>query len=96
MEKGSFRDGSPVLELYSESGEPYARISFYAHNDGEGYPASPGCFWLKDWSENEDIAKFLLAEGYVKLTGREIPYAGFVTYKEAKLIKETGEENGKR
>jgi hypothetical protein len=82
---GQFEDQSPALQLTQADGGPYARISFCAHDGSSTFPATEGCFWLKDWSENEEIAKHLLAEGLVELTGREIP-AGFVTYKEAKLI----------
>lgn len=80
---GAFQDGSPCIELYCEDG-PYARISFCA-NDGENvFPASKDCIWLKDWSENEEIARFLLDENYLELTGKRIPQA-FVVYKEARI-----------
>ena len=48
-------------------------------------PPQKNCFWLKNYSENEDIAKFMLAEGLVRLTGRTME-SGFVTIPEAKLI----------
>lgn len=80
---GFFEDGSSVIELHDQF-EPYARISFCAHDGREVFPASKGCIWLKDWSENEDLAAFLLKEGYVELTGRQIPQQ-YVVYKEARL-----------
>jgi hypothetical protein len=80
---GAFEDGSPCIELHDQF-EPYARISFCAHDGTNVFPASSGCIWLKDWSENVDIAQFLIEEGYVELTGKQIPQQ-FVTYKEARI-----------
>ena len=80
---GAFEDGSPCIELHAQSGRE-VRISFCAHDGTNVFAASPGCIWLKDWSENVDIAQFLIKEGYVELTGKQIPQQ-FVTYKEAKI-----------
>ena len=44
-----------------------------------------GCFWLKDWSENDEIARQLIDEGYIELTGATVR-TGFVVAKEARLI----------
>lgn len=82
---GEFEDGSECIELYEIDG-CYARISFCAHDGVNVFPASAGCIWLKDWSENEDLAAFLIAEGYFEFTGKEIP-SQYVTYKEAKATE---------
>lgn len=80
---GKFEDGSLCIELHDEF-EPYARISFCAHDGVNVFPANEGCVWLKDWSENTELAAFLLQEGYLELTGEQIPQP-FVTYKQARI-----------
>jgi hypothetical protein len=80
---GAFEDGSPCIELHDQF-EPYARISFCAHDGKNVFPASAGCIWLKDWSENKDLAEFLIQENYVEFTGKQIPQQ-FVVYKEFRI-----------
>ncbi len=80
---GKFEDNSMCIELI-EGYETYARLTFCAHDGTNVYRASEGCVWLKDWSENEDLAAFLVAEGYFEFTGKEIPQQ-FVVYKEARI-----------
>lgn len=81
---GQYQDGSMCIELQDDKGNYAMCISFCAP-DGEGiFPADENCIWLKDWSENKEIASFLLEEGYVELTGKEIPQQ-FVTYKEVRI-----------
>lgn len=79
-----YYDGVPGIQVIADH-EPFAVLSFNA-SDENGYTIHPdkGCIWLKDWSENAELAKFLLDNGYVSLTGKQIP-AGFVVYKEAKV-----------
>lgn len=62
-------------------GMPYATLSVNLPQ-----PPAPGCFWLKDWSENEDVALAALAAGIVTLTGRR-QQVGFVEAKEARLVR---------
>ena len=80
---GKFEDDSMCIELI-DGYEIYARLTFYAHDGTNGYKASEGCVWLKDWWEDKDFAPFLVAEGYFQFTGREIPQK-YVVYKEAKI-----------
>lgn len=61
-------------------GAPYATLSVNLPQ-----PPAPNCFWLKDWSENEDVALAALAAGVVELTGRR-QQSGFVEAKEARLV----------
>jgi hypothetical protein len=64
-------------------------------NDSEGYlfctlsvnlesMPNQDCFWLKDWSENEEIAEYMVSKKIVKLTGRT-KATGYVIAKEAIL-----------
>lgn len=50
-------------------------------------PPAEGCIWVKDWSENEGLARQLVAEGLIELTGRFQP-SGFVNALEARPIGE--------
>lgn len=47
-----------------EAGEPYCTLSVNLDT-----PPSEGCFYLKDWSENEEIAQWFLREGLIEMTG---------------------------
>lgn len=91
--EGNFKDGSPSIVL-NEKYETYACLTFCAHNGFETFSANEGCVWLKDWSENEEIAKFLVKEGYFEFTGREIPQ-NFVVYKEARITEKCKKELNK-
>jgi hypothetical protein len=72
--------GLAVLLKDDRTAQPYATLSVkLAQADPE-----PGCFWLKDWSENEPIAKHMLDRGLLELTGRTC-ITGFVVAKEARL-----------
>ena len=72
-------NGASAVFVECEDGEPYAILSCNL----EAKPAN-GCFWLKDWSENEPIAKALLKSGVIELTGRAVS-SGFVLVKEARF-----------
>jgi hypothetical protein len=84
FEEVQYQTGVPGIQAMTGF-YPFAVLSFNA-SDECGYTIHPdkGCIWLKDWSENAEIAKFLLDNEYVSLTGKQIP-AGFVVYKEAKV-----------
>lgn len=75
------KGGGLAVEVVDEDGAPYARLSV---NLEEEQP-SPGHFWLKDWSENEPVAKAALEAKVIALTGR-MARTGFVAAKEAKLL----------
>lgn len=79
-----YKTGVPGIQVMTGF-HPFAVLSFNASDEaGETLYPEEGCIWLKDWAENAEIAKFLLDNGYVSLTGKQIP-AGFVVYKEAKV-----------
>ena len=81
--------GNNVLAIQvmdTEDGAPYAILSV---NMADQDP-SDGCFWMKTWSENEELSKFVVQAGYVELTGKIIQ-AGYAYAYEAKLTKK-GEE----
>lgn len=63
-----------------EAGEPYCTLSV----NMDLKPPAEGCFWLKDWSENEQIAEWFIKEGLVERTGRFMP-SGFVTVHEVTI-----------
>ena len=86
QEQGRFPDGSPKLVMFDEDGIPYATLTHFAGDNTMTIPASKGCFWLRNWSENEEIAQFLIDKGIMEYTGNEVPLQ-FVTYKEAKFKK---------
>ena len=44
-----------------------------------------GCFFVKDWSENEGIMDALVEQGVVEDTGRRVP-VGHTEAKEARLL----------
>lgn len=58
-----FNDRLAVIVL-DEGGKHVARLSV----NFPDHPEPPeGVFYLKDWSENEALATFLLQEGYLEL-----------------------------
>jgi hypothetical protein len=54
------------------SGQPEANLSIVVIGDAEPAPPqlAPGEFWLKDYSENETIAKVMLSLGIIETTGK--------------------------
>ena len=78
---GKYAHGSAMSVEIEAGGEPYAVLSVNMHEA----PAA-GCFWLKSWSENEEIARELKAQGVYELTGRAIQ-AGYAVAYEARLVK---------
>ena len=80
LEIGTYVDGTMAIQAMCEDGEPYATVSTRL-----AIPPAAGCFWLKDWSENEPISQAMLGDGTIVLTGRVVS-SGFVTVKEAKLV----------
>lgn len=63
-----------------EAGEPYCTLSVNMDLN----PPAEGCFWLKDWSENELIAEWFIKEGLIEPTGVAIK-TGFVTAREVRI-----------
>jgi hypothetical protein len=52
-------------------------------------PPQAGCFWVKDYSENEGVAEALIAAGISEPTGR-IAKAGHALVEEHKLLVDPG------
>lgn len=69
-----YRDGTPAIQIFCEDGEPFATLTVSVDHR---LLLKPGQFIVKTWSENEPIAKALLAAGAFKDTGERIP-TGFV------------------
>lgn len=80
IERHAYKDGSPALQVWDEDG-PLATATVYLL----GQPASDGCVWIKDWSENEGMLDSLTALGVIEPTGRTTQ-AGFATAHEARLL----------
>jgi hypothetical protein len=89
-------DNGELLTLEVEAYQKNGVMAVVASNlDGQRYAVvsvnmeqadpEPGCFWLKDWSENQELAAALLRQGVIELTGR-ICITGFVQAKEARFV----------
>lgn len=73
-----------AVELVTTMGEPYATVST---NLPESEDLPDGEFFLKDWSENEPIAKALIDMGAIIPTGKSAS-SGFVVAKSYKINPE--------
>lgn len=73
-----------AVELVSTDGEPYAMVSV---NVEESAQLPPDEFFLKDWSENEPVAKALIEMGAVIPTGKRTA-SGFIVAKSYKINPE--------
>ena len=79
---GQYRTGGgTAVQAWEHEGEnvtaPYAAISTNIP-DGPSLPA--GQFYLKDWSENSEIAQAMRADGLIERVEPQITaYSGFVT-----------------
>lgn len=77
-----YKNGRTALLLEADNtGAPVAVASVNV----PGEPCPEGHTFIKDWSENEGIARALEEAGAIKLTGRKVP-VGFVHALEAKLL----------
>lgn len=74
-----YRTGGLAVLLTDNDG-PFTTLSVNV----EGVELQEGCFLLKAWSENEEIAKFLIDNGYIELTGRGVECGYSMAY-EARL-----------
>lgn len=72
--------GSDRIELWCEDG-PYCVLS----TNLPEYPLPEGEFWVKDWSENEAIADFMLRQGIIVPIDRAVVQTGFVIVWSAKF-----------
>lgn len=76
----TYQRGGVAIQLYDEDG-PLGTASVYM----DGNEPSPGCVWIKDWSENEGILESLTKAKVIEPTGRTIQ-AGYAVAHEARLL----------
>ena len=82
LKEEKYVHGGQALIAYCKNGEIFTTLSVRLD-----IKPSKNCFWFKTYSENEDISKFMLAEGLIELTGRTIQQ-GFVEIPEARIMPE--------
>lgn len=70
-----------ALVANTADGEPLAAFSVNIVGD----PPSPGCVWVKTWSEGEGVLEQLERLGVLRRTGRTAK-AGFAVAREARLL----------
>ncbi len=78
--KVQYQNGVLGIQVMCQEG-PFATLS-----TNLGVKPSEGCFWLKSWSENQQLAEFMVSNGYVVLTGK-VAQAGYADAYEAKLTE---------
>lgn len=61
---GKYAEGSLAVSLVSKSGEPIATLSVWFPESKE---LPPSHFYLKDWSENHEIAVDAIAGGLIRM-----------------------------
>lgn len=85
FEFDGYRDNNALaVELITTNGEPFAMISV---NMPESAQLAEDEFFLKDWSENEPVAKSLIDMGAIIPTGKSAS-SGYVTAKSYKISPE--------
>jgi hypothetical protein len=79
---GGYVEGDNTLvDVHDEEG-------FYGHLSVNLPEQAPeGLFWLKDWSENRDMAEALIADGTIAIDSRVSPVmSGYVAVKAARVL----------
>lgn len=64
---GAYRDGTPVLLVDDDTGEPWAKLTVFV--PGASKVLQDGQFLVKTWSENRCLFEFLEAERILRPTG---------------------------
>lgn len=77
----TYENGGTAMRCIADNGEP----QFVATVNMAGHKLPPNEVWIKNWSENEGVAKAFEVAGIIKLTGRSVP-AGFATALHAEII----------
>lgn len=77
-----YMNGRLAIELLGTDGEPWAHCTV---NMVDHIPAE-GCVFIKDYSENEGMLKWLERNKIAKATGRRVR-SGFVEVPEARILK---------
>lgn len=85
LKTSAYRDnGALAVIVETTDGEPFATVS--CNLPGTVLP--PGGFWLKDWSENEGIAKSLIDQRLIEpVEGMSPVHSGFVEVSAYRLVK---------
>lgn len=68
---GTYRDGTPALEVHTETGERWARMT--VHVPGTQLQLVDGEFLVKQWSENAGTYARLCELGILLPTDRAVP-----------------------
>jgi hypothetical protein len=71
-----YENGTPAIVAVDETGLPFATLSVNVPGQSELLP--PGAFFLKDYSENADVAESFMAQVPLTPTARVINL-GFVS-----------------
>ena len=74
-------DDSVAVLVRGEDGEPYYTASVCI----PGTPPADGCFWCKDWSENDGVSHALFKAGIAHWTGRSAQ-VGYAVAEEMRLV----------
>lgn len=83
--KTEYQDGRlAVIVRDAMSFEPYAALSVAVYDDPEA-ELPEGEFWLKTYSENEEITKVLTGLGLIEMTGREYQLSPWAVAYSARL-----------
>ncbi len=69
--------GGTAVEAWCKDGRPYATISVHIP---DAPPLPEGQFYLKNWSENEEVAQAMIAAGLIEaVTPPVAASSGYVT-----------------
>ena len=81
-----YRNGNLAVEAIAADGEPYATLSV---NMPPYDPLPEGVFFLKDWSENAEIAAAFIESGLIEVV-REVDArtSGFIAAEAYRFVEE--------
>lgn len=69
----TYHDGCTAIRAVEADGAPFATLSVHMDRC-----LPHGEFFLKDWSENADLAAFLVEEGFIKRAKGAIAISGHI------------------
>lgn len=76
IEFGKYVDGTPAIEIFSETEGPVATAT--VNLSGYNISPAPGHVIIKDYSENEGMVEALIAAGIITERGEGFSF-GFIT-----------------
>ena len=68
IEETLYTNKTPCLLITDSSGSPYAKLTVALEDKNP----EPGCYFIKAWSENTDIAEVLRKSGIFEDTGQRV------------------------